>query len=147
MEAAADVTRERDRMWWLVIGGAIAIVASTIALWAWLPEPIASRWEWGGPPNDSFPKVGWMLIWSGAWALASSSLVALRAPLDWRRWLMVVVSGVLLAGHIAMLENNLGAGSWHQAEPLDTATALILVVLCTGIVWLAVRRLESTSDR
>ena len=142
VDAVAAEGQERDPMWWLVIGGVIAVVASTVALWAWLPEPIAVRWEWGGEANNSMPRLGYILVWSGAWVLVSSALVSLRAPFDWRRWLVIAIAGVLIAGHITTLENNLGADSWQAAEPLDITSALALVILGSAAVWLVERRLQ-----
>lgn len=142
MEAVGAKRQQRDRMWWLVLGGVGAIAVSTVALWAWLPEPIAVRWEWGGEPNNSMPKLGYMLLWSAAWALVGSSLVSLRAAFDWRRWLVIAVAGVLIAGHITTLENNLGAELWRTAEPLDAPATIALVLIGTGAVWLVQRTLD-----
>lgn len=129
-------------MWWLVIGGIVAIIVSTVALWAWLPEPIAVQWGWGGQVTNTMPKVGYMLVWSGAWALVSSSLVLLRAPLDWRRWLFIATGGVLVAAHVTILESNFGADTWAAAKSLDIPAATALALIGTGGVWLAQRRLE-----
>lgn len=142
MEAATAEAQERDPIWRLVIGGVIAIVVSTVALWVWMPEPIAVQWEWGGEPNNSMPKLGYMLLWSGAWALVSSALVGLRSPFDWRRWLVIAVAGGLIAGHVTTLENNLGADGWRQAEPLHLPATTVLVVAGIAVVGVAQRKLE-----
>lgn len=135
--------KERNPMRWLVIGGAIAVVVSTLASWASLPEPIAVRWEWGGRPNNSMPKLGYMFLWAGAWAFVASSLMWLGTGVDLRRLIITFVAGVLIAGHITTLENNLGTGGWQAAEPLDIPVALLLVVIGTAVVWLAHRRMTT----
>ena len=139
MDAVAAEGREQPRVRWLIFGGVSAIVVSTVTLWAWLPEPIAVRWEWSGEPNNSMSKVGYMFLWSGAWGLVASYLAWLGAAVDIRRIIVTFVAGVLVAGHITTLENNLGAETWQQAEPLDIGIAALLVVIGTVAVWATAR--------
>lgn len=130
-------------MWWLVIAGVITIIVSTLALWAWLPEPMAVQWAWSGEPNNSMPKLAYMLLWSGAWGLVASYLVWLGPALDIRRLVTTFAAGVLFAGHVTTLENNVGADSWQAAERLDFAPALVLTILGTALVSLVTGRLQT----
>lgn len=57
--------------------------------------------------------------------------------------IVTLLAGVMIAGHITTLENNLGAESWQQAEPLDIQIALLLVVVGSALVWLTQRRLTT----
>lgn len=139
MDAVAAERQVRDPARWLIFGGVAVIVVSTVALWAWLPEPIAVQWRWSGEPNNSMSKVSYMFLWSGAWALVASYLAWLGVTVDVRRIIVTFVAGVLIAGHITTLENNLGVDGWQQAERLDIGIAVLLAVLGTVAVWCTAR--------
>ena len=132
----------RDPMWWLVIGGVAALVLSTVGFAPSLPDPIAVQWSTDGPITNQMPVWGYLAIACGVWVVVSSALIALRAPLDWRRLLVILVSGVLLGAHVMILENNLGATSARQAEPFEPASAIAFVLMGTAAVWLAQRALN-----
>lgn len=129
-------------MWWLVIGGLAALVLSTLGFAPSLPNPIAVQWSTDGPTTNQMSLWVYLAIACAGWVLVSSALVSLRAPLDWRRLLMILVLGVLLGAHVMILENNLGAASAEQAEPFEPASAIAFVLVGTAAVWLAQRALD-----
>lgn len=107
-----------------------------------MPGPIAVQWSTDGRVSNTMPKLAWAALWSVAWLLVSSALVVVRAPLDWRRLLLILLQGTLVADYITTVENNIGANSWRQAEPLELVPAGALALVAAGAVWLIERALD-----
>ena len=107
-----------------------------------MPEPIAVQWSTDGRATNTMSKLAWILVWCAAWALLSSALVGLRAPLDWRRALVIVVLGIIAAGFVTTLENNLGAATWRDAEPLELFQAAAIAVAAAAAIWVGDRLLD-----
>src|SRR5687768_12035892 len=135
MNSATSAKLGFHPLWWLAIGGVVLIAISMIVAWQSIPNPMAVQWSTDGEITNTMPKVGWAALWSGVWVLVSSGLVALRAPLDWRRGLLIVVLGILVAGYVMTLTSNLGARTWREAESLNLLSAAVWAVFAAGGVW------------
>ena len=133
----------REPVWWLAGLGAILIILTTLAFSSRLPHPMAAQWAWHGPPTRSLSPWAWAAIWSLAWALVTTPLTRMSSHLDWRRWVHVGVAGVLVAGHVTALENNMGAEVWTEAEPLDLGIVVALSAVGALLVWFAARFWEN----
>lgn len=141
MNGEASLRSGIDPSWWLAIGGLALIAMSMAITWQSLPSPMAVQWSTDGEITNTMPKLAWAALWSGAWVLVSSGLVALRAPHDWRRVLLIAVLGVLVAGYVTTLVNNFGAASWHEAGSLNLSGAAACAVAASGGIWVVDRAL------
>jgi hypothetical protein len=130
--------RRLAAIWAIPAAILFVIVAPPLVLIGRLPDPLAVHWGADGAPNGSMPFWPSLGFLGGFWLVAWIGLLLAGrhgAPSSPALAVTYYLGGILAAVQISIVDRNLNADDWRQADHLEWwgAALVILVALTAGV--------------